>query len=99
MTYELSASLSKVITRSREEANRLGLSVIDIYSLALGLLSDPDGRACRLLVAQGIEPSDLRKRIDEQHRTTQTSHRTLAQLSALPRPTTSSRPKANACCA
>lgn len=66
MTYELSASLSKVITRSREEANRLGLSVIDIYSLALGLLSDPDGRACRLLVAQGIEPSDLRKRIDEQ---------------------------------
>jgi Clp amino terminal domain, pathogenicity island component len=53
----------KVVVASQEEARSAGNLAISPAHLALGLLAEPQGRAVRLMTAQGVSPDTLRRRV------------------------------------
>ena len=59
MTYKLSASLTSILTQSKTEADRLGMSFVDAPCLLLGLLRKASVKTNELLFEMGATPSAL----------------------------------------
>lgn len=65
MEAKFSPRVKDVITYSREEALRLGHDFIGTEHLLLGLLRDGEGAAIDIIRAHGVQPDDIRKRLEQ----------------------------------
>ncbi len=65
MNQKFSQKIKDVLAYSREEALRLGNNAINPDHLFLGILRDGEGEAINLLLSQGVDLSDLKKRVDK----------------------------------
>ncbi len=65
MNQKFSQKIKDVLAYSREEAIRLGNNAINSDHLFLGILRDGEGEAINFLLSQGIDLSDIKKRIDK----------------------------------
>ncbi|BDX39187.1 ATP-dependent Clp protease ClpC [Tenuifilaceae bacterium CYCD] len=65
MNQKFSQKIKDVLAYSREEAIRLGNSAINPDHLFLGILRDGEGEAINLLLSQGLDLSDIKKRMDK----------------------------------
>jgi len=65
MNQKFSQKIKDVLAYSREEAIRLGNSAINPDHLFLGILRDGEGEAINLLLSQGLDLSDIKKKMDK----------------------------------
>lgn len=65
MNQKFSQKIKDVLAYSREEAIRLGNTAINPDHLFLGILRDGEGEAINLLLSQGVDLNDIKKRIDK----------------------------------
>ena len=65
MNQKFSQKIKDVLAYSREEAIRLGNTAINPYHLFLGILRDGEGEAINLLLSQGLDLSDIKKKMDK----------------------------------
>ncbi|QKG79984.1 ATP-dependent Clp protease ATP-binding subunit [Tenuifilum thalassicum] len=64
MEQKFSKKIKDVLSYSREEAVRLGNSILTPDHLFLGILRDGEGEAINILLSEGIDLSDIKKSID-----------------------------------
>ncbi|HNT41194.1 MAG: ATP-dependent Clp protease ATP-binding subunit [Bacteroidales bacterium] len=64
MNQKFSQKIRDVLSYSREEAIRLGSSAISSDHLFLGILRDGEGEAINILLAEGVNLSELKKELD-----------------------------------
>jgi len=64
MNQKFSQKIRDVLSYSREEAIRLGSSAISSDHLFLGILRDGEGEAINILLAEGVDLSELKKELD-----------------------------------
>ncbi|MEZ4987641.1 MAG: ATP-dependent Clp protease ATP-binding subunit [Saprospiraceae bacterium] len=81
---KFSPQVKQVITRSRGEAIRLGHGYIGTEHLLLGLLSDEDNLALRVLESLDVNASDLRETVADSIHRIPTSGHTALNLGKLP---------------
>jgi len=65
MNQKFSQKIKDVLAYSREEAIRLGNTAINPDHLFLGILRDGEGEAINLLLSQGLDLSDIKKKMDK----------------------------------
>lgn len=66
MNNQFSQRVSDVLTYSKEEANRLGNSIIGPEHLLLGILRDGGGKAVEVLTKLDANLNQIKKRLEEQ---------------------------------
>lgn len=64
MNHKFSQKIKDVLVYSREEALRLGNPAIGTDHLFLGMLRDGEGEAVNLLVAEGVNLVEIKKKLD-----------------------------------
>lgn len=65
MKISISADLEKILGYARDEAMRTGCWAISVDHLMLGLLRDSDNSVVESLRRCGLDPEEMKKRIDE----------------------------------
>jgi len=64
MNKKFSPKVKEVITKSRDEAIRLGQDYIGIEHLLLGILQDADSLAVKVLVSLEVDPLEVRQAVE-----------------------------------
>ncbi len=64
MNKKFSPKVKEVITKSRDEAIRLGQDYIGIEHLLLGILQDTDSLAVKVLVSLEVDPLEVRQAVE-----------------------------------